>query len=226
MDKNTGILFGVGAGCGDPGDVTINAIKTLENCDVIVFPSGKRAYDIIKVSMPEISSKDLKFYNFPMIHDASALTARRKKIYSEVRDYLSDGKNVGFVTIGDVLVYSTFSYIRDLAVGDGFPVKIINGIPSFLSCAGRLGLILGQNDEEVHIIPGSADISSALDLPGMKIFMKLGKHLPELKNALAKKPEHEFLGAVNRCGMSDEEIFTDISELPLEKSYLMTVFVR
>ncbi|MGN0241526.1 MAG: precorrin-2 C(20)-methyltransferase [Candidatus Weimeria sp.] len=222
----SGILYGIGVGCGDPSDVTYKAIATLQGCDTVIFPSGKRAYDIIKGAWPEIDTKNLKFFSFPMTHDKAVLTERREKIYEFIRSLLSDGKNAGFATIGDVLVYSTFSYIKELAESDGFTVDIVNGIPSFLSCSGRLGLILGQEDEEIHIIPGTADLNTALGLSGIKIFMKLGKRLPELKKALAKKPEHEFLGAVNRCGMPDEAIYTRLSDVPEEKSYLMTAFIR
>ena len=222
----SGILYGIGVGCGDPADVTYKAIKTMQMCDTVIFPSGKRAYDIIKGAWPEIDSKNLKFFSFPMTHNESVLSERREKIYDFIKNLLADGKDVGFATIGDVLVYSTFSYIKELAENDGFSVGIINGIPSFLSCAGRLGLILGQENEEIHIIPGTADLEAALKLPGIKIFMKLGKRLGELKKALAEKPEHEFLGAVNRCGMPDESVYTRLSDVPEEKSYLMTVFIR
>ena len=87
-------------------------------------------------------------------------------------------------------------------------------------------LILGQDNEAIHIIPGTADLDASLELSGIKIFMKLGKRLGELKKALAQKPEHVFLGAVSRCGMPDEAIYTRLSEVPEEKSYLMTAFVR
>ena len=161
-----------------------------------------------------------------MTHDESVLSERREKIYDFIKNLLADGKDVGFATIGDVLVYSTFSYIKELAENDGFSVGIINGIPSFLSCAGKLGLILGQENEEIHIIPGTADLDASLELSGIKIFMKLGRRLGELKKALAERPEHEFLGAVNRCGMPDESVYTRLSDVPEEKSYLMTVFIR
>ena len=221
----SGILYGIGVGCGDPADVTYKAIKTTQSCDTVIFPSGKRAYDIIKGAWPEIDSKSLKFFSFPMTHDESVLSERREKIYDFIKTLLADGKDVGFATIGDVLVYSTFSYIKELAENDGFSVGIINGIPSFLSCAGKLGLILGQEDE-IHIIPGTGDLDASLELSGIKIFMKLGKRLGELKKALAQKPEHVFLGAVNRCGMPDEAVYKELSDVPEEKSYLMTAFVR
>lgn len=226
MEKMTGTLYGIGVGCGNPSDITAHATRILNTCNVIVFPSGKRAYDIVKGAIPDIDSKKLKFFSFPMTHNADMLSERRKEIYEYAKTYLTDGKSVGFVTIGDVLIYSTFSYIKELADRDGFPVEIVSGIPSFMSCAAKLRLVLGQDGEEIHIIPGSADIDTALALPGIKIFMKLGKHLPELKNALARKPEHDFLGAVIRCGMPDEKVITEISEVSQEKSYLMTAFIR
>ncbi|MCI7468677.1 MAG: SAM-dependent methyltransferase, partial [Lachnospiraceae bacterium] len=127
--------------------------------------------------------------------------------------------------IGDPLIYSTFSYIAAFAYADGFTVRYADGIPSFLSCASLLGIILGDGNEQIHIIPGSADIREALGLPGIKIFMKLGKHATELRKVL-EESGREFLGAVSHCGMPDEEIYTDIDSIPEKKAYLMTAFVR
>lgn len=230
MNHKKGTLYGVGAGCGNPDDLTVRAIRTIKKSDVIIFPAGSRdncrAYDIVKDAVAGISDMDTKFFDFPMIHDRKELALRRKAIYDSVKEYLQAGKDASFITIGDPLIYSTFSYIAESASAEGFSVEIINGIPSFLSCAGKLSLVLGKDNEEIHIIPGSADIPASLALPGMKIFMKLGKHSNELRDALSADPSHIFLGAVSHCGMPDEKIYHDISEIPDEKAYLMTVFVR
>lgn len=230
MDHKKGTLYGVGAGCGDPYDLTVRAIKTIENSDVVFFPAGSkdncRAYDIVKDAVPGLSDMDMKFFDFPMVHDRQELSDRRKAIYDSVREYLSAGKDAAFITIGDPLIYSTFSYIAGFASSDGFYVEIINGIPSFLSCAAKLSIILGKDNEEIHIIPGSADIPDSLALPGMKIYMKLGKHFTDLRDALSSDPSHTFLGAVSHCGMPDEEIYHDITDIPAKQAYLMTAFVR
>lgn len=223
----SGILYGVGAGCGDPSEITLKAIEIIKQCAVIIFPAGSkdqcRAYDIVKDYIPE--NKELHFFDFPMIRDKSTLNQRREKIYESVKEYLSSGKDTAFVTIGDPLIYSTFSYIAAFAYADGFTVRYADGIPSFLSCASLLGIILGDGNEQIHIIPGSADLREALELPGIKIFMKLGKHISELKEILDAS-DHEFLGAVSHCGMPDEEIYKEISIIPNEKAYLLTAFVR
>ena len=219
-------LYGVGVGCGDPADLTVRAANLISGCDVVAFPAGTRdncrAYDIVK---EYIKKQKTEFFDFPMTHDAVTLEDRHRRIYEKIKEHLDDGKSVAFVTIGDPLIYSTFSYIAELARKYGYPVQIVNGIPSFLSCAGKLGLFLGQENEEIHIIPGSADIREALGLPGIKIFMKLGKHAAELRKVL-EESGHKFLGAVSHCGMPDEEIYTDIDSIPEKKAYLMTAFVR
>lgn len=221
-----GVLYGVGVGCGSPEDLTLNAAHLISGCDVVVFPAGSRdncrAYDIVS---GYIKKQKTEFFDFPMTHNQDILDDRHHEIYSRIKVYLDTGKSVAFVTIGDPLIYSTFSYIAELARMDGYPVQIVNGVPSFLSCAGTLGLFLGQEDEEIHIIPGSADLHEALELPGIKIFMKLGKHVTEFKELL-KNSDHEFLGAVSHSGMPDEETYTDINAIPMNKAYLMTAFVK
>lgn len=230
MDKKNkkGILYGIGVGCGNSSDMSLKATYIIAACDIIVFPAGTkdkcRAYDITR----KLISNDQKtvFFDFPMTRDKEALADRHRKIYEEIKGYLDDGKTVAFITIGDPLIYSTFSYIAELARADRCDVRTINGIPSFLSCAAELSLFLGQNDEEIHIIPGSADIHESLELSGMKVFMKLGKHFDELKQALNESPSHVFLGAVNHCGMDDEAVYYSLSEIPEGQAYLMTAFVR
>lgn len=224
------VLYGIGAGCGDPSDMTVKAIDRLDKCDVVVFPAGSRdrcrAYDIVQVAVPQIVSKELRFFDFPMTRDRDELKKRRLAIYAEVKSFLQGGHDVGFVTIGDPLIYSTFSYIAALAEKDGYSVEVINGVPSFMSCAAQLELILGRDDEEIHIIPGTADIRAALRLPGMKVFMKIGRHLDVLERVLEETPGHTFLGAVTDCGMPEQKIYEKITDIPKKDAYLMTAFVR
>lgn len=224
---NKGRLIGIGVGCGSPADLTYAAKNAIENSDIVIFPAGSRehcrAYTIVRDVLKD--GQETEFFDFPMTRDKYDLIKRHSEIYKRTRDLLDRGKTVSFITIGDPLIYSTFSYIGEMAERDGYEMKIINGIPSFLSCAGRLALFLGQEDEEIHIIPGSADLKDALSLKGIKIFMKLGKKTPALRQAI-KTGDHTFLGAVSHCGMSDERIYRDLSEIPDEMAYLMTAFVR
>ncbi|WP_369759201.1 SAM-dependent methyltransferase, partial [Treponema sp. JC4] len=57
------------------------------------------------------------------------------RIYEIIKAHVLDGKKVSFITIGDPALYSTFSYISDLAHKDGIEVCTISGITSITACA-------------------------------------------------------------------------------------------
>ena len=75
-----GKLFGVGIGPGDKELITLKAVNTIKNADVIAIPdslSGKnRAYEIIKEYIYE---KEIIFIPMPMVKDKEHLKARDRK---------------------------------------------------------------------------------------------------------------------------------------------------
>ena len=54
----TGKLFGIGVGPGDPGLLTVKAVETIKNADIIITPKtekkdGSVAYNIARKYIPE-----------------------------------------------------------------------------------------------------------------------------------------------------------------------------
>ena len=67
---NKGRFFAVGVGAGDPLDMTLRAVRTLENSDAVVFPvknpgESSVAYDIA-LAGADISGKEKIEVVFPM----------------------------------------------------------------------------------------------------------------------------------------------------------------
>ena len=95
---------------------------------------------------------------FPMIKDEKKLEHAHMRIYETIKDYLAHGKNVGMLTIGDPGIYSTYMYMHRRAAEDDYNAHIISGVPSFCAVAARLGMALGEKNQEIHIIPASYDV--------------------------------------------------------------------
>ena len=91
------------------------------------------------------------------------------------------------VNLGDVSVYATAYSILERIRSDGFKTVMCSGVTSFCAVAARLGRSLTRMEEPLHILPGSADLDSALALPGTKVIMKSGKAIHE--TAAAQLPE-------------------------------------
>jgi sirohydrochlorin cobaltochelatase/precorrin-2/cobalt-factor-2 C20-methyltransferase len=163
-----------------------------------------------------------------MIKDIEKLKKIHDKIYKDIAGLLAEGKTVAFLVIGDPSIYSTYSYIHARVEESKGTAIMINGIPSFCAVAAALGISLGDNRDEIHIIPGSYDVGHTLELDGTKIYMKSGKKLAELKKGILEYKDLDRLEvyAVSNCGMKDESISIGVNSLDTESGYLTIVIVK
>ena len=227
------MIYGVGIGVGDPEIITLRAIRVIRECDVIVLPAadGKnsRAFEAVRQVCPEAEEKELKFFEFPMTRDAATLEERRKLIAEELKELEAEGKKVAMLVIGDPNIYSTYSYIEMILKKAGVDCESISGINSFTASAAAAGIPLVMDDEELHVIPGSAELEEAVKLKGTKVFMKLGKEKYKRLVGLLEPLEADGLievCAVEKCGMPEEKVYRGIKQIPEELAYLSTVIVK
>ena len=124
-----------------------------------------------------------------------------------MEDYLRQGLRVGMLTIGDPGIYSTYMYMHRCAADAGWEARIVSGVPSFCAVAARLGISLGEKDEEIHIIPAAYDVRESLGFHGTRIYMKSGKKLEELLRVLRESMQdkesraHQDIYGISNCGM-------------------------
>ena len=235
-ENRPGILYGIGVGPGNPKLMTLQALETIRSCDLIVLPAVSKeecyAYRIVEQVCPEIADMPLLCMPFPMIKDAQKLELAHKRIYDAVEDYLRQGLRVGMLTIGDPGIYSTYMYMHRCAADAGWEARIVSGVPSFCAVAARLGISLGEKDEEIHIIPAAYDVRESLGFHGTRIYMKSGKKLEELLRVLREAMQdkesrvHQDICGISNCGMENEQVYCGLDELEQAKGYLTTVIVK
>lgn len=227
MKAAYGQLIGVGVGPGDPENLTLKAVRILQESDLLILPAESRdscrAYQIAVQAVPEIGEKPWVGFDFPMIREKAALEAALDGIYGKIRVLLKTCRQAAFLTIGDPLVYSTWCYLQDRALREGLPVSVVSGIPSFTACAARFPMPLAESREEIHILPGSARAEEVLKLPGTLVFMKSGRELRKLLAVLKQTDKSVY--AVSDCGMETEKIYRSAAEIP-EDVYMLTVIVK
>ena len=115
-----GKFFGIGVGVGDDENLTLKAIKTLSSVDIIILPEakmseGSTAFEIVKNHVKENIEK--VFLEFPMSKDINLKRKFRKENADKINDFLDNGKNVAFLTIGDPMTYSTYTYVLEYLGG-------------------------------------------------------------------------------------------------------------
>ncbi len=212
----SGRLYGVSIGSGDPELITLKAVRIIDGCRVIAVPRT-RGENTLALSVVEkavdLSDKKIIYIDFPMVRDSKVLAEN----YGRISDIICcelEKDDVAMLNIGDVSIYSTFSYIAGRVEEKGFETEICAGVTSFCAVSALAGKPLVKENESLHIIPYSADKIRSTDFSdGAYIIMKCGKNVPELIEILHEKGLDESTYAVENCGLPDEKIYNNIGEM-------------
>lgn len=229
-----GKLYGIGIGPGDPGLVTLKALKLLEAADIICVPradsgEGSIAFSILHQLLP---GKECLELSFPMVRDTDRLQEYWRRAAETVADKLAQGLEVAFVTLGDPLLYSTYNYLLK-ALWDKAPdiqVETVPGITSFSAAAALANLSLVERDEEMAVLPASAGAETlrrVLTDFDTVVLMKIGHRLAQVRELLNDMGLARDAVLVSRAGLEGQVIARDISQVEGERlGYLSVVIVR
>ena len=223
-----GIAYGVGVGPGDPEYMTLKACRLIRENEVIAVP-GKVpqesvAYKIALGAVPELAEKTLVPVNMPMVRDRAKIDEQHRAAAKLFEGYLDRGKNVVFLTLGDVTVYCTFSYIQHYLEADGYTVELVSGITSFCAAAARLNLPLVEWDEQLHVVPAVHKLDHALEQPGTYVLMKSASQMAAVKAMLRKSGR--AVQMVENCSMENEKLYRSLDEIPDDAGYFSLIIAK
>jgi len=225
---NRGMLWGVGVGPGDPELITVKALRTMRESDVILVPGRSvpqsTAYRIAAAACPEIGHKQQLALEMPMTMDHDERDACHEEAADRICGLLEEGKMAAFLTLGDPSLYSTYLYVQEKVLERGYRAGFVSGVPSFCAAAARLNIGLTEDAEQLHILPASYDTEPFLRLPGTRILMKAGKNMKELRTRLKGLPDEVYLA--ENCGMAGEALYTSAEDIPDDTGYFSLVIVK
>ena len=226
-----GKLYGVGVGPGDPELLTLKALRLIKENEIIAVPGkdirASVAYQIVKGAYEDLDKKTLIPVAMPMTKDPQVLKANHDKAADQVEDYLREGKNVVFLTLGDTTVYSTYLYVHKRILERGYEAEIVSGITSFCAVAARLNMGLVEADQPLHVIPATykaQEMEEILKLPGTKVLMKTGKKMKQVKESIEKSGQKAVM--IENCGMPSEKIYRSAEEIPEDSGYYSLIIVK
>ena len=112
-----------------------------------------------------------------------------QEIAEEIAKDVKNDNNVGFLTLGDPSVYSTFSYIAEM-LAERIDIQTIAGISSFSQIAASLSVPLMLDEESLEILPATADITQlekAIDLNDNVVIMKIATRFAQVYKILEQR---------------------------------------
>ncbi len=230
----SGKLYGIGVGPGDPDLLTVKAAKVLGTVDVVfAAASTKNDYSTaLGIARPHMR-KDavVRHLGFPMTKDKAELETAWEKNAEEVAEVLRNGNTAAFLTLGDSLTYSTYGYLLNTLkkLDPSLPCEAVPGITSYQAAAAKVGFILAESEESLVISSGvcsSQRLEELLRTADNAVIMKTYKNFGDIRHSLEKLRLSDKTVLVSRLGMEGESILHDIRDAPEKPHYFSLALVR
>lgn len=204
-------FYGIGVGPGDSKLLTVKAVDTIKQLDVLYTPQAHRSSKSVaeRIASPYLTADlVIKRRHFPMVNDWSAKVTCWRKIADEIKADVQNGQNVGFLTLGDPSVYSTFSYIANM-LKEEINVQTIAGVSAFSQIAASLSLPLMLDEESLEVIPATAEkekLTQVIDLNDNVVIMKIATNFKTVYQILQKRGLLEKTVVVENASMAEQHI--------------------
>ena len=230
-----GKLFGIGVGPGDPDLLTVKAVKLLRQADVVCIPRSRAGGDSAALQAAGAyvaAAAEILEVSAPMIRDAAALDAEWRQGAEQIAERLLAGKNVAFITIGDAMLFSTYTYllkkVRELL--PAVEVESVAGITSFSAAAAWLNAALAEGSERLAIIPAIDDpqcLKAIFAQFDNAVLLKVAGQYGQIVDVLAELGLKESAVYISKLGSPEQFITFDLDSLRGTKlEYLSLILVK
>lgn len=204
--SGSGTLCGIGLGPGDPELMTLKAYRLIRAARVIAYPapdSGESfARSIAAAAIPP-GAEEIAI-TVPM----RAARVPAQEVYdtaaARIGGHLRAGRDVVVLCEGDPFFYGSFMYLF-ARLADRHPVEIVPGVTSLSACAAAAARPLVARNEALTVLPGPLDaaaLAAGLASGGAVAVLKVGRHLPRLRRAIAA------------AGLLDRAVYVSHASLP------------
>ena len=194
----SGRLIGIGVGPGDPELVTLKAMRALAQADLVVHFAKTGAMSharAIAASHLRAGTPELPLF-YPMTSEqprnGSCYREAMREFYDQaaatLATYLDAGRAVAVICEGDPLFYGSYMHLH-VRLAPRYPTQVIAGVTGMSGCWSAAGTPIAQGDDVFVVLPATLpepELERRLKDADAAVVMKLGRHLPKIRNVLAR----------------------------------------
>ncbi len=234
MNIEPGLFIGIGVGPGDPDLMTVKAIKAMNGVDVVFAAGHKRSNTSLAatIAIPHLEEgKDIIPLTFPHTFDSVSGRSPHEEAARVIIKELAKGSSVAFLTLGDPMTFSTFTYVLEavLELAPETKTLIIPGITSFAAAAAATLTPLAEGEESLAIL-GAAKSTEALaafvDTADNLVIMKPYKMSEEVCDILESRDLGEKTFFCTECSRPSQKISQGLEKARITgPDHYMSLFI-
>ncbi|MBW8086861.1 MULTISPECIES: precorrin-2 C(20)-methyltransferase [Streptomyces] len=215
-EQQTGRLYGVGLGPGDPSLMTVRAVEVIAQADVVAYHSARHGRSIAR----SIAERHLRPDHieerlvYPVTTESTdhpgGYRGAMEEFYTEaaarLAAHLDAGRTVAVLAEGDPLFYGSYMHMHK-RLADRYPTEVVPGVTSVSAAAARLGVPLVEGEEVLTVLPGTLpeeELTARLATADAAAVMKLGRTFPTVRRALERSGRLADARYVERATMGTE----------------------
>lgn len=229
----SGRLYALGIGPGASDLLTVRAARILGKLDVLYAPAGRKGGDSLALSIVREylgEQTEIRCTHFPM----SADSAEKEAVWDDVAAALSAetlaGKQVGFITLGDAMLFSTWVFLLQ-RLGRPDWLEIVPGVTSFAAIAARTQIPLAMEQQSLAVVSCTApeaEIKQALANHDSLVLMKVYGRFARVKALLADAGLLDCAVMMAEATLPGEQCWRQLAEVSDEQPlpYFSTILVN
>lgn len=213
----------VGVGPGDPDLMTLRAVATVDQADVIFCSDWivERFGEALRLGEKEVYNQYWRLFPFygqdlasvpaEQRPDAEALDAKRKEFIAKVREAVKQGKKIAILDSGDPLIYGPWAWtLEEFA---DLKLVVVPGLSSFNAANAALGRGVTNAETTKAVIlssddwPGKTDTIERLATHGstMVLFTMRAEFADLIRKLRTQYPPETPVAIVKYAGFASQE---------------------
>ena len=230
---NNGKLYAIGTGPGASDLITVRAARLLDKLDILYAPAGRKGGDSLALSIVrEYIGKHvlIKERHFPMTNDADEKQQAWDEVAREIENDVNHGKDVGFITLGDSMLFSTWVFLLE-RLTHKIDIDIVPGITSFSCIASQAHFPLCMEQQSLAVMSCTADIEvlrKALEQHEAVVLMKVYGRFDKVRQLLREQGLLEHAVLMANASMDNQIYYPDLTQVEEGEAlpYFSTIVVN
>jgi precorrin-2 C20-methyltransferase/precorrin-3B C17-methyltransferase len=238
MNTETGVLYGVGLGPGDPELVTVKAARLIGAADVVAYHSARHGRSIARsIAVPYLRGDQIEEQLvYPVTTEVTehpggyeaAIEEFYEQAAARLMAHLAQGRDVVLLAEGDPLFYSSYMHMHK-RISSRFRTEVVPGITSVSAASAALAMPLVEGDDVLTVLPGTLgreELAQRLSGTGAAAIMKISRSYAGVREALKESGRLPQAYYVERASGGTDQLIEPAGEVdPAAVPYMSIVIV-